>query len=120
MRFLDLASAALVGVISVSLVAYMDPVPFSGASRRYAEEAALTGLLLRAVASEGLPWIRTASSQEICSAFRGFSNATVTVSAAVAGTSCGGPPPAGAVSSTLTLPFASRKVTIVAWMGAGR
>ena len=120
MRFLDLAAAALVGVISISLMAYMDPLPYGMASRRYAEEAALRALLLKVAYAEGLPWLRSASAQQICSAVSAYSNATVTVSAVVAGSSCLIPPPTGSVSATLNLPFAPGGVTIEAWESAGQ
>ena len=120
MRFLDLAAAALVGVISVSLVAFMDPLPFSAASQRCAEEAALRGLLLRIVYAEGLPWFRSATPRQICYAVEAYTNSSVTVSAVVNGTSCRGPPPEGVASATLTLPFVPARVTIQAWASAGQ
>jgi hypothetical protein len=120
MRFLDLAAAGLVGVISVSLIASMDPLPFDAASRSYSEEAALRGLLLKIVDAVGVPWIRTASEPQVCSAVAMYSNASVTVSATVAGRRCRSPPPPGAPFSSLTLPFTADEVTLEAWTGAGR
>jgi hypothetical protein len=119
MRFLDLASAALVGVISISLIASMDPLPFDLASKGYAEETALRGLLLRIVNDRGIPWLRSASAQQICVAVGMYSNSSVTVSATVAGSGCRALPPAGAPFSSLTLPFSSGRVTLESWTGTG-
>ncbi|HME19206.1 MAG TPA: hypothetical protein VKF15_05705 [Nitrososphaerales archaeon] len=120
MRVLDLAAAALVGVISVSLIASMDPVPFDAASRGYAEEIALRGLLLRIVEEQGIPWLRSASAQQVCAAVGLYSNSSVTVSAAIAGAACRPPPREGTPFSSLTLPFAPSKVTLESWTSAGR
>jgi len=120
MRFLDIAAAALVGVVSISLMAYMDPLPFNSASGQYYQEAALRGLLLEIVGSEGLPALRGASQQRICSVAEAYSNESVIASAVVAGRSCGALPPAGTAIASLALPFTSDRVTIEAWPSAGQ
>ena len=120
MRFLDIAAAALVGVVSISLISYMDPLPFNSASEEYSQEAALRAFLLKVVDREGLPVLRSATPEEVCSSIEAFSNETVAVSAVAAGRSCGALPPPKATIASLALPFVTGEVTVEAWPIAGQ
>ena len=115
MRFLDVAAAALVGVVSISLIAWMDPLQFDSASAQYDQESALRASLLKVVAREGLPALRSATPEEVCSFVEAYSNDSVVVSAVAAGRGCGPLPPPGATTASLTLPFETEKVTLEAW-----
>ena len=120
MKFLDLAGAALVCFISLSLVASMDPVPFDSAARTYREEAALRGVLLKVLDDGGVPRLRGQPWAQVCHDVSGYTNSSVTVSAVVSGRPCQAAPQAHAEASTLTLPFSSGAVTLVAWASEGR
>jgi hypothetical protein len=120
MRLMDLAAAAVIATVSISLIVSMSPVQFNTYSREYSEEGALRTLLLGIVVTEGIPWFAATPAKGICSGVAAFSNSSVTVSATVGGVSCGGLPPSGSVSASLVFPVGPAEVTLEAWEGAGQ
>ena len=119
MRILDISTAALAGLVTMAAIFAWSPAPYETAAHRYVVEMALRGILANVIMEKGLAWLQESSLASICGALASYSNATVTISAAIGSSDCFAGPPLGSVSSTFVLPLSTGQVTLEAWESTG-
>lgn len=120
MRYLDIAVAAAIGVLSTSVVLAWSPTPFEASSRLAAQDADLRSLLVSFVSQRGLVWLQDSSFSALCAALSSSSNSTVTLSAESGGNECDLPPTGGYAYANVTLPMRNGEVDLEAWEGASQ
>ena len=118
MRYIDIAVAALVGTSAISGLLAWTPRTGDADSNRLALQSHMRDGLLAFVRQRGIPWILGSSPEEVCAVVSKASNSSVFVFGSDGGTSCGTPPPTGAVVSTLTFHLLNLEVVLGEWSNA--
>jgi hypothetical protein len=112
----DISAAALVAMVSISTIVFMDPSKYYSDTHNVAITGVLRETLVHVVESEGLTWFYTAPFNEECSALSGYSNSTVSVSASRGGAFCRDPPSHSIIEVRLVFPSVDQTtVVLLAW-----
>jgi hypothetical protein len=119
LRFLDIAVAAIIGLISTTAIVIWSPTPYASASHDYQVEIGLRDLLVEIVENTGVYGMQRSSFSEICSIVARYSNSSVTVSAEMGGNDCVAGPQTGSIGSMLTVPLFTGQVILQAWEREG-
>lgn len=119
MKLLDVATAAVIGLGTIALLAYANPAVYIAAQSQAADEIKVNHALLSTVRSRGLPWFQTAPAGEICASLV-TSNQSVSVSAVVDGLPCPSGWTGTGEQNNLTIILPGRIVILEAWPGARR
>jgi hypothetical protein len=119
LRFLDIAVAAVIGLVSTTAIVAWSPTPYASTSHSYQVEIGLRDLLVKIVEDEGVVGIQRSSFSEICSIAARYTNSSVTVSAEMGGNDCVAGPPSGSIGSTLEIPLYTGQVILEAWETEG-
>ncbi len=115
MRVLDVAVAAMIGVSSLSLLAYSTPYPYQVSSAGSLEQAALRDRLLYVAGKLGIPYMEGSTFGQLCAALSAYSNSTVMISAAEGNLQCADRPAVGYSTAVIEVPIGSAPLELWAW-----
>ena len=115
MRYLDIAVAVMVGTAAITGLVVWTPAQGDSASASFQERTALRDRMVSFVETRGVTWFVTTPEAEICADVQGAANSTFVLSVQVGSSSCGVPPPEGAVFASISFQLVQSQVTLTAW-----
>ena len=115
MRFLDIAVAAVIGLLSTSLIGVSSPAGNDFTAYKEHKQAALRDRVEGLLNSGGLVWLQDARPEDICARLESLSNSSVAFSAVVSAVPCSLPPIRAVASANLSVILPSRTVVLEAW-----
>jgi hypothetical protein len=114
-KVLDITVAALIGLSSVAAMAAWNPNQLLAEGNLYSEQASMTEYLATVTSRLGVPWLQTASPDDVCAALVPFSNSSIQVSAQGRNFLCSTLPPPSVPQASITLQLAKGNLTLQAW-----
>jgi hypothetical protein len=115
LRFLDIATAILLGSSAITGMAVWTPRNADAGTQTQLTQMDLRDALLRFMQQPGEAWILRSSPEELCTQLSSFSNTSETFLALVNGHQCTRLPPGGSPVANLTFDLFPGEVVLEAW-----
>jgi hypothetical protein len=118
-RTLDIAAGTCVAILSIALIASMNPALPKEESAELAQRSNTRNAILGFVRSVGLVWITTSSLRAICDRLAGY-DSSVVMNARIGGEGC---LPNGGTHyaySNLSFPIGNSELNLEAWVADAR
>lgn len=115
MRILDIGIATGYAVLCLSLIAVMNPYLAGVQSDTSISDQHASEAIFSYIQSVGVVFLGDTAPMQVCASLEADSNSTLVLGGQIAGVTCPGAPGTYDGTSTVTVSFPDRQVTIQAW-----